>query len=107
MSSANSVSDLERAEHSSSVLAKRVSTVNTAGSQVNPATEETLAGEFAVKVTTSGTTTYVAKAAIGSSQSSAVWQAKKIDESSGVVITWADSGNYSQVATDLTALTYS
>ena len=42
MSDANSVSDLERAEHSSAVLAKRVSSVNITGTQVNPATEETL-----------------------------------------------------------------
>ena len=61
----------------------------------------------ALKVTVSGTTTYVAEAPVGSSQASAVWRAKKVDESSGVVVTWADSGNYTQVATDLTALTYS
>ena len=29
-----------------------------------------------------------------------------VDETTGVVITWADSGNFSQVATDLTSLTY-
>ena len=34
------------------------------------------------------------------------WQAKKVDASSDTVITWADSGKYTQVATDLTALTY-
>lgn len=37
---ANSVSDLERAEHSSAVLAKRVSQVNTSGSQINPSTSD-------------------------------------------------------------------
>jgi hypothetical protein len=62
---------------------------------------------LAVKVTESGTTTYVAYAPTGSLQSDAVWQARKVDESSGTVITWADGGNYTQVATDLTALTYS
>ena len=40
MGNANSVSDLERAEHASSVLAKRVTSVNTVGSTINPATEE-------------------------------------------------------------------
>ena len=40
MSQANAVSDLERAEHQASVLAKRVTAVNVAGTQVNPATEE-------------------------------------------------------------------
>lgn len=65
-------------------------------------------GDLAVKVTTSGTTTYVAVAPTGSAQSSAVWQAKKIDESSGTVITWADgNANFDNVATDLTALSYS
>ena len=54
MSSANSVSDLERAEHSSAVLAKRVSTVNTDGTQINPATEETLQAVLAA----SGGSTY-------------------------------------------------
>jgi hypothetical protein len=63
---------------------------------------------YATKITVSGTTTYVGKAAVGSAQASAVWQCQKIDESSGTVITWAD-GNavFDNVATDLSALTYS
>ena len=61
----------------------------------------------AVKVTTVGSITYVAKAPVGSDPASAVWQAQKIDSTSDVVITWADSGNFSQVATDLTTLVYS
>lgn len=62
----------------------------------------------AKKITTSGTSIYVATAKIGSSQASAVWQVKKIDTSSGVVITWADANaNFDNVATDLTTLTYS
>ena len=60
----------------------------------------------AIKVTVDGTTTYVAEAPVGSAQASAVWRVRKVDESIGAVITWADSGNYTQVATDLTALTY-
>jgi hypothetical protein len=39
MSQANAISDLERAEHSSIVQAKRVSLVDNEGSQLNPATE--------------------------------------------------------------------
>ena len=82
---------------------------NVAGVAVNPATEETLAKKFAAKITTSGTTiTYVAQAAIGSSQASAVWRAKKITVSGNdTTITWAGGGNFNQVATDLTVLTYS
>lgn len=50
----------------------------------------------------------MAKAEAGSSQSDAVWRAKKIDETSGIIITWADGDtNFDNVATDLTALTYS
>lgn len=64
--------------------------------------------EMATKVTVSGSATYVAKAPIASAQASAVWQAKKIDTSSGVVITWANgNASFNNVATDLTALTYS
>lgn len=67
-----------------------------------------LADNVARKVTVDGTTTYVAIAAPGSAQASAVWQACKVDESSGVVITWADGdANFDNVATDLTALSYS
>lgn len=101
MSSANAVSDLERAEHSSSLLAKRVVTVDANGNTVN-------LGNLTVKVTVSGTTTYIGEAAIGSAQSSAVWRAKKIDESSGMILTWADGNDsFDNVATDLSALSYS
>jgi hypothetical protein len=41
--------------------------------------------------------TYVGKAAIGSASSSAVWQIQKIDETTGMVITWAGSAGFTQV----------
>lgn len=68
-----------------------------------------IADNLAVKITTSGSITYIGIASPGSSQSSAVWQAKKIDSTdpNNVLITWADSGKFSQTATDLTSLTYS
>lgn len=64
---------------------------------------------YAVKITTSGTSTYVGKATEGTVQSSATWQAKKIAVSgSDTIITWADgNSNFDNVATDLTALSYS
>ena len=63
---------------------------------------------YAVKITISGNITYVGKAAVGTAQGTAAWQCQKIDESSGTVITWADgNSNFDNVATDLTALTYS
>jgi hypothetical protein len=62
----------------------------------------------ACKITTSGSITYVAFAPVGSSQASAVWQCQKLDETTGMVVTWADgNANYDNVATDLTALSYS
>ena len=64
----------------------------------------------AKKITTDGTITYIASAAAGSAQSSAVWQVQKVDEtdSDNVVITWADGNtNFDNVATDLTSLSYS
>jgi len=62
----------------------------------------------ALKVTVSGDITYVGIAAPGTAQSTAKWQCKKIDETSGVVVTWADgNADFDNVATDLTALSYS
>jgi len=82
--------------------------VDHAGNFVSPATEETLAANYATKVTVSGLVTYVGKAAAGSAQASAVWQAKKIDETTGVVITFADgNASFDNVGTDLTSLSYS
>jgi hypothetical protein len=63
---------------------------------------------MAVKITENGAVTYIAKAPAGSSQSDPVWQVRKVDETTGTVITWADGdGNFDNIATDLTALTYS
>lgn len=62
----------------------------------------------AMKTTISGAITYLANAAAGSAQSSAVWRAMKIDETTGSVITWADGNTaYDNIATDLSILTYS
>lgn len=63
---------------------------------------------MATKITEDGLMTYIAIAAPGTAQSSALWQCKKIDETTGIVITWADGDSeFDNVATDLTALTYS
>ncbi len=66
--------------------------------------------EYAQKITVSGSITYIGKAAPGTAQATAAWQAKKIDESVAgtTVITWANGDAlFNNVATDLTALTYS
>lgn len=71
------------------------------------ALQRLLGDALAVKVTESGTTTYIGIAAPGTSQATAKWQCKKIDESSGIVITWADGdSNFDNIATDLTSLSY-
>ena len=62
----------------------------------------------AMKITEVGDVTYLAVAAPGTAQATAKWQCRKIDETTGVVITWADgNANFDNVATDLTALSYS
>lgn len=63
---------------------------------------------YNIKITESGDYTYIAKAPVGTAQASAAWQAFRIDESSGLVILYADGdANFDNIATDLTALSYS
>lgn len=63
---------------------------------------------LALKSTTVGAVTYVAEASPGTLETEAEWRVKKIDETNGVVITWADGNTFwDNVATDLTALNYS
>ncbi len=47
---------------------------------------------YAIKIDdyTTANVTYIGKARIKSSTSSAVWQIQKIDETTGMTITWAD-----------------
>ncbi len=62
---------------------------------------------MAQKITEGTGVTYVAIAPVGTAKASALWQAKKITVSGAdTVITWAGGGAFSQVATDLTSLTY-
>ena len=62
----------------------------------------------AKKITTSGTTTYIASAAPGTAQATAKWQVKRISVSGAdTLIEWADGNtNFDNSATDLTTLTY-
>ena len=64
---------------------------------------------YAQKVTASGSTSYIAIASPGSAQSSAVWQVKRVSTSGSDTITqWANgNANFTNVATDLTVLSYS
>ena len=63
---------------------------------------------YAIKVTEVGSVKYVAIARVGTPQSDPYWQAKKVDTTTGVVITWADGDDeFDNIATDLTSLSYS
>jgi len=57
------------------------------------ATKRSVTGNLATKIVISGTDIYVGKATIGSSTASAVWQIKKIDTASDIIITWADGND--------------
>ena len=79
------------------------------------ATEETLQAvetavkkETATRIVISGTDIYVGKAAIASATNAAVWQVKKIDTASDVIITWADgNSNYDNLFTNPAGLSFS
>ncbi len=50
---------------------------------------------------------YVGKAKIGASTSDAVWQIKKINSTTGTIITWADTDdNYNNIYDNREALSY-
>lgn len=71
-------------------------------------TNETTA--YAVKLddTSTASVTYIGKAAVGSSGASAVWQIQKMDESSGLVITFADGdSSFNNIWNNRTSLSYS
>lgn len=51
--------------------------------------------------------TYVGKAPIGTATSAAAWQIQKIDETSGMSITWANDGLFTAKWTEILTETYS
>lgn len=78
-------------EHDQNVLAKRVTSPN-----------------LDTKIVIDGVNIYVGKATIGSATSAAVWQIKKIDTTSPIVITWADANDsFDNVMDNATSLSYS
>lgn len=62
----------------------------------------------ATKLTEVGKILYIAKAKAGSLYADPVWKCSKFDESvkTDQNMKWADGAKYTQIATDLTALTY-
>jgi hypothetical protein len=82
---------------------------------VNPVTKALITesgtastSNYTWKITETGSFSYIAKAAIGTAQSANEWQVYRVDESTGTIILWADgNADFDNVATDLTALSYS
>lgn len=63
--------------------------------------------QFALKMTTVGSIDYVAEADTGTAFATPEWRVKKVDSTTGIVITWADGDEeFNNSATDLTTLTY-
>jgi hypothetical protein len=57
--------------------------------------------------TTTANVTYIGQAVIGSVTSAAVWQIKKMDETTGLVLTWANStASFSQIWDNRASLPY-
>ena len=51
--------------------------------------------------------TYVCEAAVGASLNSAVWRVRRITESGSTVLTeWAGTGDFDQIASNRTTLSY-
>jgi hypothetical protein len=62
---------------------------------------------LAVRIDEQAPVTYIGEATVGSATSGAVWRIRKIDASSGTVITWADGDtDFNNVWDDRASLTY-
>lgn len=98
---------IDNLEHHSGLRAKKVLPYVSDGAG-NAVLEVT--GDLALKYVADGsvdTTYYLGTAAPGSDGADAVWQIKKIDESTGTVITWADgNSDFDNVWDDRESLTY-
>lgn len=65
-------------------------------------------GSLTLRMATVGSITYIGKANIGSATSSASWQVKRIDETSGLVAMWADgNSNFDNIWDNRASLSYS
>lgn len=63
--------------------------------------------KFALRMATVGSVDYVGEAAIGTVTSAASWRVKKIDSTSGIIITWAGIGTFNQIWDNYASLSYS
>ena len=111
---------LDQAEHNRDANAKRVvlrAQDPDTGNFVNVGAADGGDGSFGIRTGESALavriddsndpTTYIGKAPIGSATSSAVWQVAKLDTTSGLVKTWADSNaSFDNVWDNRASLTY-
>lgn len=63
--------------------------------------------KFKLRLTTVGSVDYVGEAAIGTATSAASWRIKKVDGTSGIIITWAGTGVFDQIWDNYASLSYS
>lgn len=63
--------------------------------------------KFALRLATVDGVDYVGEAAIGTAASAASWRIKKVDSTSGIIITWAGTGVFDQVWDNRASLSYS
>lgn len=70
--------------------------------------QDALIGNYALKMVEVGSVIYLGKASPASATSDSVWQIKKIDQTTGIVITWADGNDlFDNVFDDYLTLSYS
>lgn len=101
------VSALERLEHSDENNAKNVNVYIWNGSSWVRSQGSTPSYTTRLDDFTTTNVTYVGKAPIGSAVGSAVWQIQKIDETTGMVITWADGdSSFNNIWDNRAGLTY-
>lgn len=63
--------------------------------------------KFALRLVTVGSVDYVGEASIGTTTSAASWRVKKVDSTSGIIITWAGTGVFDQIWDNYASLSYS
>jgi len=78
------------------------------GTASNPTVTSSVPYAIKLDDTSTSNVTYVAEAAIASLGSAAVWRIKKLDEVSGLVITWADgNADFDNIWNNRTSISYS
>lgn len=104
------ISAIERLEHSDENDAKKVNNYSWDGSAWVRDGGSSSAYDIRLDDTTTANVTYIGKAALTGSAiatSSAVWQVQKIDETTGMIITWADGdASFNNIWDNRASLTY-